>query len=53
MISVAEAKKIIDENTVALLPVKLSLQQAAGKILADLQWMGMLFYSVDGSMIKN
>jgi molybdopterin molybdotransferase len=35
MISVAEAKKIIDENTVALLPVKLSLQQAAGKILAE------------------
>jgi molybdopterin molybdotransferase len=35
MISVIEAKKIIEENTVALQPVKLSLQQAAGKILAE------------------
>ncbi|MGE5108944.1 MAG: gephyrin-like molybdotransferase Glp [Sphingobacteriales bacterium] len=35
MISVEEAKKIIEENTVALQPVKLSLLQAAGKILAE------------------
>ena len=35
MISVTEAKKIIEENTVALQPVKLSLQNAAGKILAE------------------
>lgn len=35
MISVTEAKKIITENTVALQPVILSLQQAAGKILAE------------------
>ena len=35
MITVAEAKKIIEENTVALQPVKLSLQDAAGKILAE------------------
>ena len=35
MISVEEAKKIIEENAVALQPVKLSLQQAAGKILAE------------------
>ena len=35
MISVEEAKKIIEENTVALQPVKYSLQQAADKILAE------------------
>jgi molybdopterin molybdotransferase len=35
MISVEEAIKIIGENTVALQPVKLSLQLAAGKILAE------------------
>ena len=35
MISVTEAKKIIEDNTVPLQPVKLSLQQAAGKILAE------------------
>ncbi|MES1215334.1 MAG: gephyrin-like molybdotransferase Glp [Bacteroidota bacterium] len=35
MISVEEAKNIIEKNTVALSPVKLSLQQAAGKILAE------------------
>ena len=35
MISVSEAEKIIEENTVTLQPVTLSLQQAAGKILAE------------------
>lgn len=35
MISVTEAKKIIEENTVAMQPLKLSLQNAAGKILAE------------------
>lgn len=35
MISVAEAKKIILENTNALPPVKCLLQEAAGKILAE------------------
>ena len=35
MISVIEAKKIIEENIVALRPAKLSLQNAAGKILAE------------------
>ncbi len=35
MISVTEAKTIIEENTVALQPVKLSLQNAAAKILAE------------------
>ena len=35
MISVDEAKKIIEENTFALKPVKLSLQKAEGKILAE------------------
>ncbi|MEO6327458.1 MAG: molybdopterin molybdenumtransferase MoeA, partial [Ginsengibacter sp.] len=35
MISVAEAKRIIEENTTALQPAKLFLQQAAGKILAE------------------
>ncbi|MBI1780414.1 MAG: molybdopterin molybdotransferase MoeA [Sphingobacteriales bacterium] len=35
MISVAEAKKIILENTDALSPVKCLLQEAAGKILAE------------------
>jgi molybdopterin molybdotransferase len=34
-ISVADALQIIQENTIALQPVKLSLQQAAGKILAE------------------
>ena len=35
MISVTEAKKIIQENTFALQPVQLPLQKAAGKILAE------------------
>lgn len=35
MISVAEAKKIIRENIGVLSPVKLSLQQAAGTVLAE------------------
>ncbi len=35
MISVDEAKIIITENTVALLPVQMLLQKAAGKILAE------------------
>lgn len=35
MISVEEAKKIIEENTVALQPVIFSLSQAAGKILVE------------------
>lgn len=35
MISVAEAKKIIRENTAALTPQKLLLQQAAGLVLAE------------------
>ena len=35
MISVAEAKKIIQENTNVLPPVKCLLQEAAGKILAE------------------
>jgi len=35
MISVAEAKRLIEEHTIALIPVKLPLQQAAGKILAE------------------
>ena len=35
MISVDKAKKIIEENTFALKPVKLSLQKAEGKILAE------------------
>jgi molybdopterin molybdotransferase len=34
MISVTEANKMIQDNTATLLPVELSLQQAAGKILA-------------------
>jgi molybdopterin molybdotransferase len=34
MISVAEAKNIIRANTIALSPVKVPLQQAAGKVLA-------------------
>lgn len=35
MISVAEAKNIIRENTGTLVPVKLSLTEAAGLVLAD------------------
>lgn len=35
MITVAEAKKIIEQNTLALPPVTLSLQLAGGKILAE------------------
>lgn len=35
MISVEEAKKIITENTIALQPVKMHLQKAAGKVLAE------------------
>lgn len=35
MISVDEALRIIKENTVSLLPVKSSLQNAAGKMLAE------------------
>lgn len=35
MTSVVEAKKIIEENTVALQSVKSTLQKAAGKILAE------------------
>ncbi len=35
MISVAEAKKIIEENSTSLKPVKLPLLSAAGKILAE------------------
>ena len=35
MISVEEAKKIITENIIALQPVQLPLQKAAGKILAE------------------
>jgi molybdopterin molybdotransferase len=35
MISVDEAKKIIQENIVALQPVQMPLQKAAGKILAE------------------
>lgn len=35
IINVADAKKIIEENTVALQPAKLMLQKAAGKILAE------------------
>ncbi|MBK5271741.1 MAG: molybdopterin molybdotransferase MoeA, partial [Bacteroidia bacterium] len=35
MISVSEAKKIIEENAFELQPVKLPLQEAAGKILAE------------------
>ena len=35
MISVDEAKKIITENIVALQPVQMPLQKAAGKILAE------------------
>jgi molybdopterin molybdotransferase len=35
MITVAEAKKIIEENTVALQPVKLSIENTVGKILAE------------------
>ena len=35
MISVAEAKKLIEQNTKPLQPVKLPLLAAAGKILAD------------------
>ncbi len=35
MISVGEAKKIITENIVALQPVQMPLQKAAGKILAE------------------
>lgn len=35
MISVEEAKKIITENIVALQPVQMPLQKAAGKILAE------------------
>jgi len=35
MISVEEAKKIIEENAVALQPVKYPMQRAAGKILAE------------------
>ncbi len=35
MISVDEAKKIIEQNIVALQPVQMPLQKAAGKILAE------------------
>ena len=35
MLSVAEAKQIIDEHTKALLPVKMQLKDAAGFILAE------------------
>jgi len=35
MITVAEAIKIIEENTVELRPVKLSLPEAAGKVLTE------------------
>ena len=35
MISVTQANKLIQENAIALSPVKLSLEQAAGKILAE------------------
>src|SRR5450432_270387 len=35
MISVAAAKKIIEENTLALQPKKILLQQAAGLVLAE------------------
>ncbi len=35
MITVTEAKKIIEQNTFALQPVDLPLQKAAGKILAE------------------
>ncbi len=35
MISVTEAKKIIEQNTIALQPVQMPLLQAAGKILAE------------------
>jgi molybdopterin molybdotransferase len=35
MISVVEAKSLIKEHTIALIPAKLPLQQAAGKILAE------------------
>jgi molybdopterin molybdotransferase len=35
MISVAEAKKIIVQHTVELKPIKLSLAEAAGKLLAE------------------
>ena len=35
MITVEEAKKIIEENAPAMKPVELSLQDAAGKILAE------------------
>ena len=35
MITVEEAKKIIKENTHVLQPVEMSLQDAAGKILAE------------------
>jgi len=35
MISVAQAKRFIEENTAALIPVKLPLPEAAGKILAE------------------
>ncbi len=35
MISIAEAKKIIEENTSSLKPVRLPLLSAAGKILAE------------------
>lgn len=35
MISVAEAKKLIEEHTITLRPVPVSLQEATGKILAE------------------
>ena len=35
IISVAEANKVIQDNVITLSPVKLFLQQAAGKILAE------------------
>lgn len=35
MISVAEAKKLIEEHTIALTPVQAPLQEVAGKILAE------------------
>jgi molybdopterin molybdotransferase len=60
MISVVEAKSLIKEHTIALIPAKLPLQQAAGKILAedvcaitDLQWTVMRSYLMNGSRTKN